>query len=81
MNLHSFVSYMSCAGSFAAMLGGLYPAALAMSAAGSARLASVQCFLLSRRPVPVAPDGIVPVDAIPVAVVAVVSVAVVTVVS
>lgn len=65
------------------MLGGLYPASMAVSAGASvdACLTAVQYFLLSRGSVPIATDGIFPIDAIPVAVaaIAIVSIAVVAV--
>lgn len=77
MNLSSYVPYVCCAGPFAALLGGFYPASVAVGAC--TRAASARYVLLSQRPVPITTDGIVPIVAIPVAVVAVVSIAVVAV--
>lgn len=75
INIHSYVPYMSCAGSFAAMLGGLYPPSVAVSVGarvGGDSLTAVDYLVLSHRSVPIATDGVVPIIAIPaVAVVAV----------
>lgn len=68
---------MCCAGSFAAMLGGLYPASTTVGAGVGATLTAIQC--VSNWPVPIATDGIVPIVAIPVAVGSVAVVAVVAV--
>lgn len=76
VNLQSYVSYVCAAGSFAAMLGGLYPASITVTAGTSvgATLTAIRYVLLSHRPVPIATDAIVPIVAIPVAVVTVVAV-------
>lgn len=76
VNLQSYVPYVCAAGSFAAMLGGLYAASITVTAGTSvgATLTAIQYVLLSHRPVPMATDGIVPIVAIPIAVVTVVAV-------
>lgn len=65
------------------MLGGLCLASVAVSAGASADagLTAVHRLLVRRGPVPMATDGILPIDAIPVAVVAVVTVVSVAVVA
>lgn len=66
---------MCCAGPRAAMLGGLYPASVAVAAGASVGAS------LSGRPVPIATDSVLPIDGIPVAVVAVVAIVSVAVVA